>query len=414
MNLSRQDRETIFKKVCRLVETRHFNPKLNGVDWHSLTETRADRILQIEEPEEFEKEIHELVSQLKTSHTGFFHQSARRIPARFAINATFQPYQASDGERWMFLDVHEGGPAHAAGIEPGDLLMALNGEEIRPPAPPMFRMGEPIKIAVQRRDGTELPSTLAVPNPKSKDRPMAVPRAISFSKLPDGIGSVKATMFPGAVGIDVARDITNAIRELADCTRLIVDLRGNTGGGIGGLRLMSYLTPHKLPVGYSLTKRLAEKGYDKEKLPRFGRIPSRKSALPWLVLRYAFMDKSIVVVTEGLGPQKFHGRIVLLVNQHTTSAGEMIAAFAKENNLATIVGTATAGRLLTGSVFKIGHGYILGLPVAAYLTWQGALLEGKGVSPHIAVDLPSEALQQGRDIQMEKAIETVNESARER
>ncbi|MCI0719592.1 MAG: S41 family peptidase [Acidobacteria bacterium] len=407
MNLTRQDREAIFKKVCHLVETRHFNTKLNGVDWHSVVEVRAGRILQIEEAEEFEKEIHELVSQLKTSHTGFFHRSARRIPARFAINATFQRCQASDGERWMFLDVHEGGPAHAAGIEPGDLLMALNGEEIRPPVAPMFRMGEPIKIAVQRRDGTELPSTLAVPSPKSKERPMAVPRAISYSKLSDSIGLVKATMFPGAVGIDVARDITNAMTELRDCTRLIVDLRGNTGGGIGGLRLMSYLTPGRLPVGYSLTKRRAENGYNKEKLPCFERIPSRKSALPWLVLRYAFVDKSIVVVTEGLGPQKFHGRIVVLVNQHTTSAGEMIAAFVKENNLATIVGTTTAGRLLSGSVFKVGHGYILGLPVAAYLTWQGSLLEGKGVYPHVSAELDWEALKHSRDTQIEKALELI-------
>jgi len=62
-------------------------------------------------------------------------------------------------------------------------------------------------------------------------------------------------------------------------------------------------------------------------------------------------------------------------------------------------------RLLSGSVFKVGHGYILGLPVAAYLTWRGTLLEGKGVSPHTEVELPSEALKQGRDPQMEKALE---------
>lgn len=405
MNLTRRDREGILNKVCRLVEARHFNPQLNGVDWTSVVDARRDQILQIEEAEEFEKEMHELVSQLKTSHTGFFHQSARRIPARFAINATFQGCQTSDGERWMFLDVHEGGPAQAAGIEPGDLLMALNGHEIRPPVQPMFRMGEAIKIEVRKRDGSLFPGTLPIPSPKSKQRPMSIPRAISFSKLPDGIGLLKATMFPGAVGIDVARDITIAMTELRACTRLIVDLRGNTGGGIGGLRLMSYLTPHKLPVGYSLTKRRAEKGYDKEKLPRFGRIPSRKSVLPWLVFRYAFVDKSIVVVTEGLGPQKFHGRVVILVNQHTTSAGEMIAAFAKEYNLATIVGTTTAGRLLSGSVFKVDCGYILGLPIAAYLTWQGVFLEGKGVSPHVEVKLPSEALSQGNDPQIEKALE---------
>src|SRR3990172_5695107 len=114
-SLSRRDREATFKKVCRLVETKHFNPKLNCVDWESVVEARRDRILRIESPEEFEKEMHELVSQLKTSHTGCFHQSARRIPARFAINATFQRCQTSDGERWMFLNVHEGGPAHRKG-----------------------------------------------------------------------------------------------------------------------------------------------------------------------------------------------------------------------------------------------------------------------------------------------------------
>ncbi|MBI4467385.1 MAG: hypothetical protein HY656_08185, partial [Acidobacteria bacterium] len=34
--------EAIFKKVCRLVETRHFNPKLNGVDWDSVVEARRN------------------------------------------------------------------------------------------------------------------------------------------------------------------------------------------------------------------------------------------------------------------------------------------------------------------------------------------------------------------------------------
>jgi C-terminal processing protease CtpA/Prc len=87
------------------------------------------------------------------------------------------------------------------------------------------------------------------------------------------------------------------------------------------------------------------------------------------MLRYAFVDKPIVVVIEGLGLQKFQGRVVLLVDQHTTSAGEMIAAFAQENNLAIILRTTTAGRLLSGSVFKVGYGYRLDLPVAAYLTW---------------------------------------------
>ena len=119
------------------------------------------------------------------------------------------------------------------------------------------------------------------------------------------------------------------------------------------------------------------------------------------------MEKSILVVTEGLGARRFHGRVVLLVNEHTASAGEMVSAFAEENNLATIVGTKTPGRLLSGSAYKVGHGYILGLPVAAYLTWQGRMLENNGIVPSIVADLSREALREGKDTQLEKAVEVV-------
>jgi C-terminal processing protease CtpA/Prc len=49
----------------------------------------------------------------------------------------------------------------------------------------------------------------------------------------------------------------------------------------------------------------------------------------------------------------------------------------------------------------------IGLPVAAYLTWLGNLLEGKGVSPDTEVPLPTEDLRLGRDPQLERAIEAL-------
>jgi len=307
----------------------------------------------------------------------------------------------------MFQDVHEGGPAHAAGLRPGDVLLQVRNKELMPPEPPIFPVGEDSQYAVQKPDGKRIVGNLIVPSPRSKSHPVIVPKAVLCSQLPDGIGWLKVTMFPGAVGIDLAKMFDTAIAHLKDSTRLIVDLRGNTGGGIGGLRLMSYLTPGKKEVGYSLTRKRKEKGYAREKLPRFGHIPSHKATLLWLALRYGFIDKSILVVTEGLGPQKFHGRVAILVNEHTASAGEMLAAFAEENGLATIVGTKTAARLLSGSTFKAGSGYIVGLPAAAYLTWQGKLIEGKGVTPSVPVELLPDDLLAGQDPQMQKAIEIV-------
>jgi len=407
MNLTLEERTKIFDKVCRLVETKHFDPGMNGVDWNALAEGRREQILACAEPEAFEKEVHRLVAELKTSHTGFRHAGMRNIPARHAINATLHRIGANGNEQWMFQDVHQGGPAYGAGIRPGDLLLECDGREIRPPHDLMFSIGESANLLIEKLHGGQQKVKVQLPIPKSKKHPVTAPHPVQAERLSYEIGLLKVTMFPGAVGIDVAKDIDRGIAALEGCNRLIVDLRGNTGGGIGGLRLMSYLTPGKLEVGYSLTRKRRERGYRREELTRFGRIPSHKATLLWLVARYAFVEKSILVVTEGLGERKFQGRVVLLVNEHTASAGEMVSAFAEENNLATIVGTKTPGRLLSGSAYKVGHGYILGLPVAAYLTWQGRMLENNGIVPKFQVELSRDALRDGRDTQLETAVEVV-------
>jgi hypothetical protein len=56
------------------------------------------------------------------------------------------------------------------------------------------------------------------------------------------------------------------------------------GGGSGGSRPMSTMTPGKIPVRYSITQKRAARGFKKEKLPRFRKIPSREVALFALLL----------------------------------------------------------------------------------------------------------------------------------
>src|SRR5216684_5186006 len=330
MNLTLEERTKVFDKVCRLVETKHFDPSMNGVDWNTLAKNRRDQILASADPETFEKEVQGLMAELKTSHTGFRHAGMRNIPARHAINATMQRIAVNGSERWMFQDVHQGGPAYSAGIRPGDLLLGNGEREIQPPDDLTFSVGESASLLIEKLHGGQQTVKVQLPMPKSKTHPVTAPKAVHAERLSCEIGLLKVAMFPGVIGIDVAKDIDRAIESLDGCNRLIVDLRGNTGGGIGGLRLMSYLTPGKLEVGYSLTRKRRERGYRREELTRFGRIPSHKAALLWLAARYAFVEKSILLVTEGLGERRFHGRVVLLVNEHTASAGEMVAAFAEE------------------------------------------------------------------------------------
>jgi carboxyl-terminal processing protease len=404
-HLTRNDREKIHHKTCETVEKRFYDPKYNGKDWHAMVDSSRQAILDAGDPPEFERKMHDLVRGLGTSHTGFFHQSVNRVPGRLAVCATFRNTETPDGLRWMFQDVHEGGPAHRAGIAPLDFLLAINGRPIMPPEQPMFPMGAQAAVTVKKQDQGEATVNVIIPSPRKRKQPYAEPRAVSFRKLDGDIGYLKATIFPGLLGIPTARDLNRAVDGLSDCSRLIVDLRGNLGGGLGLIRLMSHLTPDKRPIGYTITRKGAERGVKKESLRRFGWIPSTEFAIPLVALLYAGRDGSVVLMTEGLGPRKFHGRIVVLVNEHTASAGEMIAAFAAENKLATIVGSETAGRLLGGVGYKVGHGYLVILPKALFYTWQGKSHEGHGVTPDVVVPWSPEAAAEGKDNQLERALE---------
>src|SRR4029434_8694186 len=92
-------KEEILQQVSRLVEKEYFNPEFSAEKWRALIDT------------------------LGSSHTAFYHRNWRPIPPRQSICATLQQCETTDGVRWMFQDVQEGGPAHHAGVCKGDLLL---------------------------------------------------------------------------------------------------------------------------------------------------------------------------------------------------------------------------------------------------------------------------------------------------
>lgn len=406
VTLTRDQRERVFDRAVEKVTKQYYDPNYNGTDWPREAAERRNRILALSDPEQFELGIHDLVRSLKTSHTGFFHQSVRRVPGRLAIGASFRRVETEAGPRWVAQDVHVGGPAHAVGLQPLDVLKSINGAPITPPEQPMFPMGTLVDVALQR-GREDLKLELNIPPPRSRKQPYSEPQAVVFSKLRNDIGYLKVSILPGLLGLDVSRAIDTAVADLASCESLILDLRGHLGGGLGVLRLMSHLTPDKLPIGYTVTRRRAEKGYDKNNLRRLDRLPTDRPnplAIATMAFKYVGRDESVLLVSEGLGRKKWHGRIVILVNEHTVSAGEMVAAFASENRLAKILGVETAGRLIPGSGFKVGHGYMLIMPKAEYITWHGHRFEGAGIKPDIEVPWSPEAFALNVDNQLEAAL----------
>lgn len=403
-SLTAPERRSVLDAVLRQVETKFMGP---DADTASLRTRHEASIVGADSPEAFESAMNAMLKDLGVSHTGFFHESAPRTAGRVAIAATFAKAQTADGERWMFQDVHPGGAAASAGIRPGDVLLAIGGRELTPPTATPFTLGERYEVVLRRPDGSTVSPTLQVPRPKDKRQPVVVPeQVVTASKLEHGIGLLRVSMFPGLLGMDVARDMTRAVSDLA-CDRLIVDLRGNTGGGIGCLRLMSLLCDDRRGVGYSLGRDAARAGRTKEQLPAFDRIPSSKWGVLPLAIKFARAGRSVAVFTERLGKARHHGKVAVLVNEHAASAAEMVAAFASEYGLATLIGTKTPGRLVATSAFKVGHGYRVALPVAAYHTWRDTNLEGIGVAPNVDEPLDVEALRSGVDTQLRKAVSVI-------
>jgi carboxyl-terminal processing protease len=375
--LTSKAKHEVFEGVLSALAKKFYKPELLENGWHEAVANHRPIIEGAPTLEAFEQAVTALLQNLNTSHVGFFHQSARRASSRAALSATYLADETAHGSRWIFQDVHQGGAAALAGIQPGDILLRLDDKEIIPPEHPVFPMGATSELDVVASDGRKRTITVDVARPKGKKLHFVEPTLVQSKIVGDGIGYLKVAMFPGMIGVDVANEITKAVVGLGQIRGLIIDLRGNTGGGAGALRLMSLLTPEKIPVGFAPGKRWAGRDLDKEKnkFPRFGRIPSSKKALWLLALRYlpSLITKSpIVLESEGHGPQSYQGNIVLLVDRHTASAAEMVTIFAKENKFATIVGEKTAGRLLSATSVKVGYGFRLALPTA--LTTRGTAL----------------------------------------
>ena len=207
----------------------------------------------------------------------------------------------------------------------------------------------------------------------TKQRPPIVePKSPIHAMIGQHVGLLKIAYFPGAFGLAFANALDHAVQDLKQrgCDRMIIDLRGNIGGSLGFARLASYMCPGKVAVGHSLTPSRLRSGYNPDALPRVP-MPSTRAELVVTLARFAFRDKSVMLLTQGLGQQPFHNKIVVLVNEWTNSAAEMVTNFAAENNLATIVGQKTRGNVL-GANFRVGSGYWVRLPVFGLVHLQGA------------------------------------------
>jgi carboxyl-terminal processing protease len=103
---------------------------------------------------------------------------------------------------------------------------------------------------------------------------------------------------------------------------------------------------------------------------------------------------------------KFH--IVMLVDGGSASAAEILAGALQQHGVATLVGTKTFGKGSVQELIPITEDTSLKVTVARWVTPNGTNLSAGGLDPDVKIEITKEDVEQGKDPQLDKAIELLH------
>ncbi len=192
-----------------------------------------------------------------------------------------------------------------------------------------------------------------------------------------------------------ASTMVSAVQEIGVDTydNLIIDLRSNTGGTLDApVVLGRFLTDKPIDAGIYLTRRwYLEQDHSA--------TPQDIAGFPYLKdFTYAGITKmfneeaGFRMVIPGHDQPVFTGNVYVLVSNMTASACEPLIDLFKKEDIGTLVGSKSAGAMLSSHKFPLNESFVLTLPVADYLTASGERIDKVGVAPDIEVD-PDDALE---------------------
>ena len=244
-----------------------------------------------------------------------------------------------------------GTPAEAAGIKPGDKIVKINGKITK-----NITLNDAVK-EMRGKPGT----TVALTVWREKDQKIisiSIKRAIikiqSVKKsefIDDKIGYIRLVEFQD----NTTRDFDEALKKLESqgMDSLILDLRYNPGG--------------ILDSAVDIAQRF---------LPKDKTIVSIKSRTP---------DQNAVFKSSGRFTHPNYPLIVL-VNEGSASASEIVSGAIQDNKRGLILGTKTYGKASVQIVIPLKDGSALRLTTASYLTPSGKLIKHEGIKPDIVVE----------------------------
>lgn len=267
----------------------------------------------------------------------------------------------------------------------------------------------PLRFTLTLADGRRV-ELGRVPMPKDWKVVSATAHLPTYKWLvPQQIAYLRLKSFGAGVGHDAAE----ALHGFSEARVLIIDLRGNVGGG-GEEALLAALMerPYRSPAG-STSLRIGLFDF----LAQQADLPEAQKAPPW---ERGVLDGFKMYIPGGTfgwsakttqpKPGAYTGKIFMLIDKDCGSAGEDFAMQFKDNQRATLVGEATAGGFGQAAYFDLGDGMSIWVGTERDTYPDGQALEGVGVEPDISIPQTIDDLKTGRDGVLERTLGLAREA----
>lgn len=397
-------REESFDIVWRTVKDKHFDPTLGGVDWDSMRKQYQPRAAAAKTDSEFYDVLRQMLGELHQSHFNI-------IPPEAVVqDDSPEPKGGGIGIDLRLIDgqvvitrVEEGSSGAASGLRTGYVIKRIDDDAVEKVIDSFAKSTESQSITTLRitralvaRVNGQPETAVRVAYLDERDQPHEVkisrqrlkgemsPRMGNFppqyseiesKRLSGGIGYIRFNVFV----ISLMDRIRAAIRSMPDAPGIIIDVRGNPGG-LGGMA-----------PGIA------------------GVLEKQQTSLGTMHMRSGHVNFSVFPQ-----PGAYLGPVVVLTDGGSASTSEIFAGGMQEIGRAVVVGERTTGAALPSYFQKLPTGALFQYAIADFKTPKGTLIEGRGVAPDVEVKLTRRSLLDGRDAQLEAAIEQIKRYSNER
>ena len=373
------DREAAFEYAWHVVNDRFYDPTFNGVDWEAVRLRYLPQLERVESDAGFYSLLGRMVGELRDSHTRVYNARDYRNRIESVMSTVGLRVAEVDGEVAV-VQVMPDTSAAAAGMRPGMVVTAINGESARER---LRRLeSEALKdVSPERRQRTTYSRMIAggadgmlvLDVLGDRGRPAQryelrraeheTPAVVSSRVLEGNIGLIAFNRFRP----DTAADFARALSRVADTDGLILDLRGNPGGHIGAM--MSIAQNFFPDTRHVLTRRT--------------RMVAAADGEPYSQPR---ISPEVRINANG---RAYTRPLAILIDGYSASSSELLATMLREQRGAYVVGRPSCGCVVAvrGSGYRLAGGGALYVAETGFITPRGNKMEGMGIRPDAQVAL---------------------------